>query len=216
MENKYQEFVKFLFDRNESAGDWRFDYELIEPTLTGEEVVEFVRQMLENYETDLSAYSDWQIGLGVDYIFNNSCSDLSFILRDGPVVIDKRVAAIRAFKTFFEKCLNKRCISVLGHLSEPGNMLNHFCYMVWDATPLTYCEQTLEKNEIYSAVAEVMEYSLSLDNIACVESGLHGLGHLGLYYDNAPKIVRKFVSSRKVTDKRLIAYAKQAEKGCVQ
>lgn len=88
--------------------------------------------------------------------------------------------------------------------------------MVWDATPLTYCEQTLEKNEIYSAVAEVMEYSLSLDNIACVESGLHGLGHLGLYYDNAPKIVRKFVSSRKVTDKRLIAYAKQAEKGCVQ
>ena len=87
--------------------------------------------------------------------------------------------------------------------------------MLWDTTPLTYCEQTPEKKEIYAAVAEVMEYSLSLDNIACIESGLHGLGHLELYYDEAPKIVRKFIESQKVRDERLIAYAEQAEQGNV-
>ena len=66
MKDKYQEFIKFLFDRNESEDDWRFDYELVEPDLTQEDVVAFVQRMLENYETDLSAYSDWQLGLGID------------------------------------------------------------------------------------------------------------------------------------------------------
>ena len=215
MKDKYQEFIKFLFDRNESEDDWRFDYELVEPDLTQEDVVAFVQRMLENYETDLSAYSDWQLGLGIDYIFNNVCSNLSFVLRDCPVAIEKRVSFILALKSFFKTCLNTRCVKALGHLSESGNKLNHFCYMLWDTTPLTYCEQTPEKKEIYAAVAEVMEYSLSLDNIACIESGLHGLGHLELYYDEAPKIVRKFIESQKVRDERLIAYAEQAEQGNV-
>ncbi len=215
MTDKYQRLVEFLFDRDESAGDWRFDYDLVEPDLTGEEFVKFFRQMLENYEADLSAYSDWQLGMGMNYIFNNSCSNLSLILRDGPVAIDKRVNAIRALKAFFGECLNQRCVSALGHLSENGNQLNHFCYIVWDITPLAYCEQTPEKTEIYAAVAEVMRYALSLDNIACVESGLHGLGHLERYYDRASAIVRSFISSGGAKDERIIAYARQAEKGCV-
>ncbi len=55
MTDKYQRFVEFLFDRDESAGDWRFDCDLVEPDLTGAEFVKFFRQMLENYEADLSA-----------------------------------------------------------------------------------------------------------------------------------------------------------------
>jgi len=215
MTDKYQEFVEFLFDRDESAGDWRFNGDIVEPALTKEEIVKFIRRMLESYRADLSAYSDWQLGMGIDYIFNNSCSDLSFALRDGPVAIAKRVNAIRALKTFFRECLNERCVSALGHLSENGNQLNHFCYMVWDVTPLTYCEQTPGKTEIYSVIAEVMRYALSLDNIACIESGLHGLGHLEHYYDQASAIVRSFLSSGRATDKRLVAYAREAEKGCV-
>ena len=215
MTDRYQEFIKFLFDRNESEDDWRFDYKLVEPDLTKEEVVAFVQRMLENYATDLSGYSDWQLGLGMEYIFNNTCSNLSFVLRDGPVAIEKRVAAILALESFFKNCLDERCVKALGHLSEGGNKLNYFCYMLWDTTPLTYCEQTPEKKEIYAAVAGVMEYSLFLDNIACIESGLHGLGHLELCYDEAPKIVRKFIESRSVVDERLIAYAEQAEQGNV-
>ncbi len=176
----------------------------------------FVERMLENYESDLASYSDWQLGLGMDYIFNNCCSDLSFFLRDGPSGIEDRVAAIKALKVFFEQCLNVRCDKSLGHLSEPGNQLNVFCYMIWDITPLTYCEQNDDKNTIYSAVAEVMEFSLALDNIACIESGLHGLGHLQLYYEKAPVIVRKFIDSNGSSDQRLMEYAKLAVQGLVQ
>lgn len=214
MNDKYQEFIKYLFDRQESKGDWRFDFELVEPKLTGDEVVDFVKCMLENYERDLINYSDWQLGLGIEYIFNHFQSDFSYFLRDGPSSVEKRVEAIHALKVFFEKCLNVRCKEALGHLSEPGNRLNYLCYMFWDITPLTYCEnikETKEKNEIYFAVAEVMEFSLSLNNIACIESGLHGLKDLGLDYKEASHILKSFIKNNDKVDKRLIEYAKKIE-----
>jgi hypothetical protein len=35
MDDKYQEFINFLFDREESCGDWRFNFELTEIEITG-------------------------------------------------------------------------------------------------------------------------------------------------------------------------------------
>lgn len=215
MADKYQEFVQFLFNRNELEGDWRFDINLVEPDLSAEETVEFIQRMLENCESELSGYSNWQLGLGMTYIFNNSCSDLSFKLRDGPVDIQKRIDAILSLKTFFKEYLNKRCVRSLSHLSEEGNELNGFCYMLWDITPLAYCERMPDKNEIYTAIAKVMKYSLSLDNIACIESGLHGLGHLKMYYNDASNIVRKYINSQGNIESRLLTYAKNAEQGSV-
>jgi hypothetical protein len=172
--------------------------------------------MLENYESDLAKYSDWQLNLGLSYVFYNHCSDWSYFLLDAPAHIENRVAAIRALKVLFQKCLNIRCSQTLGHLSEKGSQLNDFCYMLWDITPLTFCEQIKEKNEIYAAVAEVMEFSLSLDNIACIESGFHGLGHLSSDYKKAAEIIRRFIETQHHIDKRLIEYAKKAEKDHIQ
>lgn len=214
MNIKYYEFLNFLFDRDQAHGDWRFDFD--EPQLSGEEVVFFINHMLDHYDEDLSKYSDWQLAMGLEYVFNNTFSNLSFYLRDGPAPIESRVNAILAFKNLFDKCLNKRCKTSLGHISEEGNELNSFCYMLWDVTPLTYCEEIRDKTKIYDAVLEVMEYSLYLSNKACVESGLHGLGHLELYTNKAPKIVRKFIESNPRIDSHLRKYAKNAENGYVQ
>jgi len=57
-----------------------------------------------------------------------------------------------------------------------------------------------------------MECSLSLENIACIESGLHGLGHLVLYCDEDSKILRKFINSVKLMNDRLIVYANKLRK----
>jgi len=215
LDDKYQTFLAYLFERDESRGDWRFGLDDDEPELTGDEVVMFVQRMLKNYAFELVDYSDWQLGLGVEYVFNNTFSDLVFFLRDGPSPIEQRVAAIRALKVFFSQCLDRRCMPVLCHQSEAGNQLNHFCYMLWDTTPLAYCKGIADAPQIYVAVAEVMAHSLTLDNIACIESGLHGLGHLRPYYADAARIVRNFLDNTNVTDARLIEYASHAEKGCV-
>lgn len=213
---QYQEFIRFLFNQEESKEDWRFDFDIEEPELSDEETIEFITRLLKSYATDLSAYSDRQLGMGMEYIFNNSFSNLSFVIREGSVNIEKRLTAIRALKNFFKDCLNERCIKSLGHLSEEGNQLNHFCYMLWDTTPLMYCEESPEKDTIYSVLVEVMEYSLSLSNIACIESGLHGLGHLEFYYPKAAASIRRFIDSNKNLDERLITYATYAEKGQIQ
>ena len=215
MDDKYHTFIQFLFNRVESRGDWRFELDDEEPELTGEEVVDYVWRMFENYQTDLAHFSDWQLGAGLEYIFNNTFSDLPFFLRDGPAPLEERIKAIKALKNLYSKCLNERCMQTLGHYSEEGNQLNHFCYVLWDTCPLTYCEEMKDKEKIYAAVAEVMEFSLSLDNIACVESGLHGLGHLKPYYSNAVKIIKRYLETTGQSDERLLEYAKHAETGCI-
>ncbi|MFL0797185.1 MAG: hypothetical protein K6L73_06800 [Cellvibrionaceae bacterium] len=216
MDKSYLDFLAFLFDRVESEEDWRFDVDLIEPELTGEQVVFYVKRMLENYETDLEKYSDWQLARGLEYVFSNTFSDLPFFLRDGPSDIESRIEAIKSLKNIFEKCFDQRCDEELGPYSQGRNELNYICYMLWDVTPLTYCEELACKDRIYEAIAEVMFFSLSLSNIACVESGLHGLGHLELYYDEASTIVRDWIDRNPEADPRLIEYAKNAEVGRVQ
>ena len=114
---KYEEFIKFLFARGESDGGvWRWDDELKEPDLTKEEVVEFVHYMFDNYETDLSVYSDSQLGFGLEYIFYNCYSNYCFFLRDGPVSIEKRVKAILSLNiSDYYGVLDRLKVSVCGH-----------------------------------------------------------------------------------------------------
>ena len=118
-------------------------------------------------------------------------------------------------KKLYQNCLNLRCANALGHKSEDGNRLNNFCYMVWDETPLTYCENLTEKPEIYSACAEVMEYSLYLSNPACIESGLHGLGHLTTEYSEASEILERYLKTKPSVSWQLLEYANNAVAGNV-
>lgn len=215
MNINYYEFLNFLFDRDQEKGEWRYDWHSHDLELTGEEVTSFVKHMFDNYDSDLSHYSDWQLALGFEYIFNNSFSDWCFYLRDGPSSLKERIETILALKTLFEKCLNVRCQQKLGHLSERGNELNNFCYMLWDVSPLAYCEDSVDRDEMYAAILEVMEYTLYLSNKSCVESGLHGLGHMEMYTSKARKVVRKFLDSNPKIDNKLKKYAKDAENGYV-
>lgn len=209
----YTDWLSFLFDHDEAKGDWRFDFFLDHIEFTPAQAVDYVAQMFNHYDRDLAHYSDWQLALGVDYIFNNSCSDYAFYLRDKPVSLDKRIHAILSLKVFFEKCYDKRCVPSLGHYSEKGSPLNTPCYMLWDTTPLSYCEGKQDRDAIYAAVTEVMEFSLTLSNKACIESGLHGLGHMVSYYPKAAKIIDRNMHRFRRVDSRLKSYAKAAKMG---
>ena len=211
----YKQLVQFLFERNESDGDWRWKDNLVEPEVNPEELIAYVKEMYEQYDSELAGFSDWQLALGLEYIYYNTYSDISFALRDGPSPIDSRVSTILSLKKLFQKCLNPRCVNALGHKSEGRSRLNHFCYMLWDETPLTYCEDLPEKKEIYSACAEVMEYSLYLSNAACVESGLHGLGHLTMEYSESSKIIERYLKTKPKISWQLLEYANKAVAGNV-
>lgn len=223
----YADWLSSLFDHDEAKGDWRFGFsqdhieftpeQVVEDHIefTPEQVVDYVTQMFTHYDRDLAHYSDWQLAMGVDYIFDNSCSDYAFDLRDRPVAAEKRIAAILSLKVFFEQCYDKRCVPSLGHYSEKGNALNGPCYMLWDTTPLSYCAYREARDAIYPAITEVMEFSLTLSNIACIESGLHGLGHMVPYYPEAAKIIDRNMHRFRKSDRRIMAYAKAAKTGYI-
>ena len=90
------------------------------------------------------------------------------------------------------------------------------CFHFWDETPLSWYKRNPHKEALYSAVADVMRQCLNLSTVCCVESALHGLGHLPSYYPEATGIVRHFLNTTQLTDHDLLRDSEAAERGMVQ
>ena len=79
-----------------------------------------------------------------------------------------------------------------------------------------YQNMDAETKGYYAAIAEVMQQCLGLSNPACIESGLHGLGHLATFLpDIAVPIVDGYLKNRKKQPKALVEYAKMARTGMI-
>ena len=212
----YQQWLESLFNRDEANGDWRWDIENEPLELQDQDSVEFFIRLTQEFPELLKKYNMWQISLGLEYLFNNSMSDFIISIRDGSAPIELRVEAILAIKKIYKQVFEPLCEPKLGHLSEEGNILNRFCYMLWDATPLSYCEDSLHKPILYEALSDVMNMAIQSDNIACIESGLHGLGHMRMYHPNCEKMIQAFISSGMCSEERVLNYADSALSGCIQ
>lgn len=212
----YQTWLESLFDRDEANGDWRWSLEDQPQELHDQDSIEYFIRLNQELAELLKKYSIWQISLGLEYLFDGSMSDFTFSIRDGNTPIERRIEAISSIKNIYQQVFEPLCEPKLGHLSEVGNKLNDFCYMLWDTTPLSYCEDNPHKTVLYTALADVMTAAIQSDNIACIESGLHGLGHMVMYHPECGKIVQAFIASGECSDKRILHYAGAAKRGCVQ
>lgn len=224
MSDKYLGFINFIFSRDESLGTgWHFDLEtdddVRELGLTVEDRIVFIGQMLSNYRNDLAHFSDWQLAHGIEYLFNTAMSYYGYEICNADVAIDKRIETILSLKTFYKTCYTQRCVPILSHRDEKGsNELNQFCYMIGDVSAIT-CRDHYPL-EINNAILELLRYMLTLDNVACIESGLHWLGHV---YDKpfraqAENIVKGFIrryQKQPKMNQKLLDYAHHAAIGRV-
>ena len=65
-----------------------------------------------------------------------------------------------------------------------------------EAEQKAYKNSTSENHNFNLALADVMEHCLDLSNPACIESGLHGLGHLAFAHpDIAVPIIDNFLKN---------------------
>lgn len=217
MLQQYDAWLKHVFDRPVTNPAWYFD--MHEPDFQDDSLIitELITITMLRCGTDLLAYSDGQVNQGLQYIFNNSCSNLVFDILDGDFPFEKKMDAIRSIKTLYNDCFEPRWAPVLSHIDEPGaNPLNGVCYMLWDITPLSYWEKRERAEEAYAAVFDVFRFALNSSNPACVESALHGLGHL---HSTAPRqteqIVQSFIAKPHIQNDQLLSYAQQAYTGCI-
>ena len=81
-----------------------------------------------------------------------------------------------------------------------------------------YANLPPEAEACYRAIADVMADCLRLDNPACVESGLHGLGHMVPFLpDLATPLIDDFLNNNtKTLATALIQYARSARSGMIQ
>ena len=218
MHSRYADWLAYVFDRPETPNGWYFDLE-VEP-FDGNlaDIVELVALTMENCGVDLAKYSNTQVAHGLKYIFSCSCSDIVFALMDDSVAISLRLRAIASLKSLYRDCFTPRCDPALGHLSDPcENPLNYPCHMLWDFSPLSYWESRSNKYTFYGAVVDVLEDALLSPNPACVESALHGLGHIQSSYDDrVSQVITNYLKKNKNLLPALRAYAESAKVGNVQ
>jgi hypothetical protein len=187
---------------------------------TADEIVELFTYTMNTSGTELSCFSDSQVGVGLDNLLNNHFADVANTVRDGEVSNNKKIAALRSLKVLYRDCLTRRAAPALGHLDEKAvcKPLNGICYMLWDVTPLSYWPDADQGAVMYPVIIEVMEAALQSPNCAVIESGLHGLGHTVYKCETAAvAVIDRFVEMRRghVRDE-LISYALQARTGMIQ
>lgn len=211
----YLAWLTDVFGQPVTPNGWYFDLELTVSGIESQKQAEFVACMLENCGDDLARFSDAQVGYGLNYLFNNSCSDAVFALMDDSVPIQLRLRVIAGIKVLYRDCFSQRCVPVLGHLDEVGgSLLNQVCYMFWDVSPLSWWENRLDNQMFYRAVVDVLEEALTLPNPACVESALHGLGHMHeCLKDRITSVIAAYQRVNVFVHPALQVYAQQASTG---
>jgi|SRR5690242_3786658 len=218
MQSRYTDWLKYVFDRAATPNGWYFDLDDLEPfEASPNELVELMTTTFENCGRDLAAYSNEQLRYGLGYILDNGASDVVFSLMSQEVDSGQRLRAIASLKRVYSQLFERRCEPVLGHIDEPGgNALNYTCYMLWDISPLSYWERSPERGIFYRAVTEVLEHALQSPNRACVESGLHGLGHIHSYYpERVEDVINRYLKAVNL-EAELRQYAVNARRGYVQ
>jgi hypothetical protein len=202
----YEQWIRNLFGQPDTSQE-RYRDSDIDIGASKEQKVTLIGKTFLRSGVDLTRFTDQQVCNGLNYIFNNSCSDTVYLLCQKGVAEELRIDTVRQMKHLYRDCFAKRCSPSLGHLSESAGPLNGCCYMLWDVSPLTSWN---------GVVLEVMEDALYVPHDACIESALHGLGHR--YFDDkarVPGIIDRFLDQTKGLRPELREYARAARQGMV-
>ncbi|HNY26004.1 MAG TPA: hypothetical protein PKH31_01355 [Candidatus Sumerlaeota bacterium] len=217
----YDDWIRFLFDRPVTRKKWYDEYEFEGFHAEPLELVRLLTATCRRCGTDLEPFSDGQVALGLNYLFIPTVSDVIDPLKNEAVPVADRIEAIESLLTLYTDCFARRCEDRMSHVDDgrrPLNDLNLRCYMLWDESGLDYWERVPGKERFYAAVAGVLEQVLRIDHTACIESALHGLGHIQMYAHNEVKFALKGWPNhhkRRFPD-ALYAYAREASLGQVQ
>jgi hypothetical protein len=209
---RFDEWQHFLFGRFAEFDALDPRYQHVEFACPDEEFMDLFEHTMRQAKA-LAAYSDDQVGRGLQYLFNNSFSNIVYRIQKTSAPVERHAEAIAAMRYLYSDCFETRCAPAI--VPSTGDRvrteLDHICYMLWDVSPLL---QLAGKRPPGTALYGVLEGALACKNPACIESALHGLGHL--HTERSAAIVSRFLESRKYLHPELVRYAHAARDGCIQ
>lgn len=176
------------------------------------ELVRCVAHLFRHLGTETAGYDNEQVRGGLEYVFYQQNSDICAAIRGSCCPLDERLACLRAAASIYPECFETRCEPILLHRRETyGDLLSSTCYMLWDVWALLHWEEGRD------VVLDVLQAGLRSPNPACIESALHGLGHLSLYEKRVASLIDVFLARRESEIRpELVAYAHAARHGRIQ
>lgn len=130
-----------------------------------------------------------------------------------------RVRCAAAIRELYGQLFEPLCQHALSHGDNGAfvhNRLNSICYMWWDIFPTWGRPDDPVARGLDEVLLGVMRDTLSSENVACVESALHGLGHWHTTYpDEVESIVGAYLRERPKIGPDLSDYARTARRGRV-
>lgn len=211
-------WIKHVFGRPISQPEWFWagtQESGWEPA--GDKYLTYLADAFEHPESNLAPFSDAQLGQGLSYLINPSVSNAVHAFKDETIAWNIRRRAVRSIHPLFERLLSKRCSATLSHLDENGSPLNSVCYMWWDVFPVFGQPGNAVQAELDREILDVMGRTLSIDQVACQESALHGLSHWVRHYPaEVGRVIEDFLSRRPRLRSELKQYALDARAGRVQ
>ena len=210
----FEEWIFYVFNHPPAKAYWWREPDTIEWQTSPVESVSLLERTFSESGSLIKSFGDEQIGSGLWYICDISCSNVTYSLCDESVPVAARKNAIASLRNLYSDCFEIRCKPQLGHLSETDNPLNAVCYMLWDILPFRFDAPDAAHKEIDEEFLKVMEFALGLNCDACVESALHGLGHWAVTCpEHVRLIIDRFLEMHPDGRPELLAYARRARTG---
>ncbi|MCE5229286.1 hypothetical protein LLG95_06775 [bacterium] len=213
---QFDRWVKGIFDQpiHDYAGDIYDDNELIRDLHASDLVVlDFIDDVLIHPER-LAPYSSDQIGQGFDYFFCPSVSDIPHAYLNKEIPLLRRKAAVENLRFLYSNYFERLCSSWIMEVGGGKGQIAEICYMLWDV--FTVCPDHCEE-EIVEAGINVMREALYSENLSCVVSALHGLGHWKIFGARGiTKMIFDWLCARPDLPEFVVDYAQNAMHGHVQ
>lgn len=206
------EFTRYLYDRPVEGVEWYFDDEHEDLDLPKSQLVQLATLAFENVGVAAKQFEEKQVCMGLRYLINPSCGPIPYFYLDASIDFVIRSNAVlrmqAVFRDLFAHISNGR-----GGSAVPLSY-GETCYMWWDMFPRHGVPRRADLEDIDAVIFQTMDSILRIDNVACQESALHGLGH---WFSSRPvEVVEAIESFLPHAPSELREYAIQAMRGHVQ
>ncbi len=224
MSGDFEDWVRWVFDhpvpgRNEKAWYFATEAETWDSERDPELALGNATRLFERPAILLGRYSENQIGQGLWFLSDPSCSSHLIGILDRRIDWHHRRRAILSIFTLYQDLFANIEGQQFGHLdrgSGQQNAANMICYMFWDICPLSPQGNEIDTNEVDRTCLDVMRRTLAIGNWLCCEGALHGLGHWAARYPKSvAAIIENFLFEQVGLPPELRAYALSASKGQV-
>jgi hypothetical protein len=216
----YAAALRYLFDRPvplAQGQEWFWNFDEPDFDATPLEWTRIQTVLFAQAGTDLAAYSDEQVGMGLNYVMSNAVSDVPFAAIHASVPLDEAMRMMQAMPALWQRCIGPRLAHLRVPIGASAGRLAFVCYMWFDVWPTFW--NVRHEARWRDAVWQVLRAMLDVPCRQVQVAALHGIGHCGRHLGRQEAIdraVEAYVRAIGGSDRELEDYADAARRGCVQ